>query len=115
MNDSQISSWRIEEYAKANGECPFRICLEGLSTAYQARIQGRLLRVRMGNLGDYKYVGHAIYEMRFDFGSGFRIYFAFAGDAIVLLLNGGNKSSQRRDIVKAGSYRQDYLKGHCDG
>lgn len=52
--------------------------------------------------------GH-IFEFKFDFGSGYRVYFAVDGDEIILLLMGGDKSSQRRDIEKARQYWTDYL------
>ena len=73
-----------------------------------ARIDRRLEYVAQGNYGDYKNVGEGVYELRFFFASGYRVYFAEDGETIVLLLHGGDKSSQIKDIIKAQSYWKDY-------
>jgi putative addiction module killer protein len=73
-----------------------------------ARIDRRLEYVAQGNYGDYKSVGEGVYELRFFFGSGYRVYFAEDGEKVVLLLHGGDKGSQSRDIAKAQSYWKDY-------
>lgn len=64
-------------------------------------IQDRLMRIREGNFGDRKSVGGGVYELRFRIGGGIRIYYAFDGNSIVLLLSGGNKSSHRKGIDTA--------------
>jgi len=64
-------------------------------------IRKRILRIETGNLGDCKSVGEGVFELRFFFGSGYRVYFAFDGDVVVLLLTGGDKSSQNKDIKTA--------------
>lgn len=73
-----------------------------------ARIDRRLERMSEGNYGDYKAVGEGVYELRLFFGSGYRVYFAEDGYRIVLLLCGGDKGSQNRDISAAQGYWQDY-------
>ena len=65
------------------------------------RILGRIARAEEGNLGDIKSVGEGISEMRIHYGPGYRIYFSRRGDIVVLLLCGGDKSSQTRDIAEA--------------
>lgn len=65
------------------------------------RIFGRIARAEEGNLGDIKSVGEGISEMRIHYGAGYRIYFSRRGDIVVLLLCGGDKSSQSRDIAEA--------------
>lgn len=65
------------------------------------RIHDRLLRMESGNLGDAKAVGEGVMEIRFHFGPGYRVYFTRQGDTLVILLMGGDKSSQDRDIQKA--------------
>ena len=67
-------------------------------TSVRQRIQARLTSVRAGNLGDHRSVGGGVWELRLDFGAGYRIYFGQVDTTIVLLLCGGEKSSQQRDI-----------------
>lgn len=75
-----------------------------------ARIGIRLRRIQLaGNLGDHKAIGGGLYELRVDHGPGYRIYFTQHGSKIVLLLVGGDKSSQRRDIRKARELARRYV------
>ncbi|MDE8651831.1 type II toxin-antitoxin system RelE/ParE family toxin [Novosphingobium album (ex Liu et al. 2023)] len=67
----------------------------------KARIEIRLKRVEEGSLGDVKSVGDGVSELRFTFGPGYRVYFTRVGEAVVLLLCGGDKDSQERDIAAA--------------
>jgi len=65
------------------------------------RIMSRLYRMEQGNFGDVKTVGQNLFEIRFFFSSGFRVYYTIRGKAIILLLCGGDKSTQKKDIEKA--------------
>ena len=65
------------------------------------RIMSRIYRMEQGNIGDVKTVGQNLFEMRFFFGSGYRIYYTINGETLVLLLCGGDKSTQKKDIEKA--------------
>ena len=67
----------------------------------RARIRVRIRRMSLGNPGDVKALGDGIGEMRFSFGPGYRVYFTRCGATLVLLLAGGDKSSQSRDIELA--------------
>ncbi len=76
--------------------------LEGLrDESAQARIAMRIDRLEAGNPGDVKSVGEGISEMRIDYGPGYRLYTAKLGRVVIILLCGGDKSSQRRDIENA--------------
>lgn len=66
------------------------------------------MRFEQGNFGDHKAVGNGIYEARFMFGSGYRVYYALDGQEVVLLLLGGDKQRQPKDIKKAQQHWQDY-------
>lgn len=96
-------------YEKADGTVPFNEWLEGLRDK-QARgvIRTRLNRVRLGLMGDCKPVGSGVSELRIDFGPGYRVYFGQEGDRIIILLCGGDKSRQDKDIADAKEYWADY-------
>ena len=99
----------IREYVSVDGESYFREWLDSLAVAVRARIQARVLRFETGNLGDHKSIGEGVWEARVMFGPGYRIYFAKEGRAIILLLLGGDKSSQTGDIRKARRLWKEYL------
>ena len=67
----------------------------------RARISKRIDRVALGNFGDTKQVGDGVSELRFTFGPGYRVYYTRRGDVVVILLCGGDKGSQERDIERA--------------
>ena len=67
----------------------------------KVHILSRLTQVEGGNLGDFKSVGNGVLEMRINYGPGYRLYFAKDGESIILLLIGGEKSTQNQDIIKA--------------
>ncbi|TRV42895.1 MAG: type II toxin-antitoxin system RelE/ParE family toxin [Microcystis panniformis Mp_MB_F_20080800_S26D] len=89
----------IERYVTADGQIPFDNWFDSIRVSKtQTIISKRLDRVRMGNLGDYRSVGGGVFELRIDYGPGYRIYFGQVGTTIVLLLCGGDKSTQIKDI-----------------
>lgn len=71
------------------------------------RIAVRLNRIKHGNLGDAKNIGDGVFELRFSFGSGIRIYYTQRGSEIILLLAGGDKSTQENDIKTAKQLAKD--------
>lgn len=73
-----------------------------------ARIQARLLRLSLGNAGDAKPVGEGVSEMRIDYGGGYRIYFKRRGEEVILLLVGGDKSTQDADIKLARAIASEW-------
>lgn len=75
--------------------------LENLSIDYQAILLRRLGRIRKGNLGDYRTLGDGVLEFKFHIGPGFRVYWAFLTKEVIILIYGGTKRTQNKDIVKA--------------
>ena len=67
----------------------------------RARIEARLRRASLGNPGDIRSVGAGVMELRVQCGAGYRVYFTWQGESVIVLLVGGDKSSQRRDIMRA--------------
>ena len=99
----------VKVYQDTHGNEPFEGWLGSIRDKRTlARIDGRLRRVRLGNLGDHRSVGNGVFELCLDFGPGYRIYFGRIGRQAILLLTGGDKSSQTKDIAKAKQYWNDY-------
>ena len=101
----------IREYLAPDGKCPFRNWLRSLKDVKaRAIIRARINRIRLGNFGDCKSVGSGVSEFRIDYGPGYRVYFGRVGEKIVLLLCGGTKRNQEKDINLAKEYWYDYNK-----
>jgi putative addiction module killer protein len=101
----------IQRYITPNAKIPFTEWFESLRDINaQARILSRLNRAAAGNLGNYRSVGEEVFELKIDYGTGYRIYFGQIGNIIILLLCGGDKSTQDRDIRQAQKYWKDYEK-----
>jgi putative addiction module killer protein len=101
----------IRLYLTPTEDCPFEAWFDGLSDIRaQQRVLARIARLRTGNLGDWKALGNGIFELRIDFGPGYRIYFGQAGSNVVILLVGGSKDRQQREIRRAREYWSDYEK-----
>ena len=104
-----IQPRELVNYDTPEGKEPFAEWLDGLrDRRVQKRILARLYRVEEGNFGDHASVGDGVWELRLFFGAGYRIYYAEIGQEIVLLLAGGDKSSQPRDIEQAKTYWKEY-------
>ena len=96
-------------YLTASGRDVFGQWLIGLRDAQaRARIQMRVNRLATGNFGDCKALRDGVWELRIDWGPGYRVYYAMAGREIVLLLCGGDKRRQGADIDRAVEYWKDY-------
>jgi putative addiction module killer protein len=106
MNDSKIE---LLEYITEDGENPFHKWLNLLKDrAARARIRVRLNRLRLGNFGDCKSIGKGVSELRVDYGPGYRVYYGKSETTIVILLCGGSKKSQAKDIKLAQEYWADF-------
>lgn len=102
--------YEIEIYKATNGREPYIDWLENLDRAARARIKARFTRIQeTGNFGIYEPVGDGVYELKFDFGPGYRVYFGFKDNIILILLYGGDKKKQQKDIDKAKELWKDHL------
>lgn len=106
---SEVIPPEVEVFQTEDGRSLFPEWLRGLKDrSAGARIRARLARLRLGNYGDTNSLGGGLHELRIDHGPGYRVYFGRAGDRIVLLLCGGTKKAQSRDIEQARTYWSDY-------
>ena len=104
-----MDSKEILQYQTATGRVPFREWLLSLKDEVaRARIRVQIDRLKLGNTGDTKPIGEGVLELRLHFGPGFRIYFGQDGAKFIILLCGGDKSDQHRDIKRAQEYWEDY-------
>ena len=105
----QTFPFEIDYYQTATGRKPFKDWLETLRDVNgRARIRIRLDRARLGNLGIHKHLENGVWEMKIDYGPGYRVYYGMDGNRLLLLLIGGDKDSQRRDIEAAVAYLHDH-------
>ena len=101
--------YELRNFITGNGKDIFDEWLEGLSDQRaHAAIMSRLDRMEIGAFGDVKSIENGVRELRIDIGAGYRIYFAQRGKTILLLLCGGDKSSQSRDINLALKYLKEF-------
>ncbi|MEH6473616.1 MAG: type II toxin-antitoxin system RelE/ParE family toxin [Halopseudomonas sp.] len=117
---SQASKKKTLEYLTSDNESPYSDWLKALGDVRaKTKVTRATHNMSLGNFGDHKGVGDSVMERRLTYGPGYRIYYAMDGNQIVLLLTGGDKSSQQKDIEKAKAYWADYkarkLKGDDHG
>ncbi len=101
---------KIVEYLDLQGNSPFAKWFIRLDPQAAARITTALYRLEQGNFSNTKSVGKGVSEYKIDFGPGYRVYYSIDGQTIILLLNGGIKKRQQRDIEIAWKYWADYKK-----
>ena len=100
---------KITIYTSKRGKKPFSAWIQSIKDIVtRAKIKNRLNRLELGHYGDYKRINNKINELRLDYGPGYRVYFVILDDINILILNGGSKRSQHRDICLAISYWRDY-------
>ena len=96
-----MSKYKIKFLICKNGSAPIIDWLNSLDSSIRKRINQRILRLEDCNFGDYKKLSSDISELRFTIGKGYRIYYTELQNVIVLLINGGDKAKQSKDIKKA--------------
>lgn len=100
----------LQYYQTSNGKTPFKEWLTNLKDKMGIeKINKRLERLTLGQCGDSEFVGEGVFELRIHYGPGYRIYYAEHDQEIVILLYGGNKNTQQRDIDRSIGYWKDYL------
>ena len=101
----------IQVYRTETGKQPFVEWLKSVKDAtVRHSVQVRIRRIEVsGHIGDYKNLKDGMYEMRIHKSPGYRIYYGLDGKTLIVLLAGGEKGTQKRDIKKAKEYWQDYL------
>lgn len=101
--------YTISYYLTEAGGKPFKVWLDGLKDIVaRQKVRIRLDRVRLGNLGKNRSVGEGVYEIKIEYGPGYRVYYGLDKKTVVLLLIGGDKSSQKKDITLARTYWEDH-------
>ena len=99
----------VVAFRARDGQVPFEEWLDELNDKRAvARVLARLARVRQGNLGDCQPVGEGVSELRVDYGPGYRVYFGQKGQMLVVLLCGGDKRTQDRDIRLARQFWREF-------
>lgn len=105
-----VGKFKLERYLTSTGKSPVNIWMDDQEISTQARLEARFFNIERGNIGDHRYLGDEVWELKFHFGAGYRIYFAKDGSKLILLLlHAGSKGTQKKDIKKAKEYWQDYL------
>jgi putative addiction module killer protein len=99
---------QVLEYLDSGGRSPFRRWFDGLDPRAAAKIAIAVTRLGQGNLSNVKGVGGGLLEYRIDTGPGYRIYLGRDGEVIIILLGGGTKQLQQRDITAAQERWVDY-------
>jgi putative addiction module killer protein len=99
---------QLLEYINASGASPFANWREKLDATTRARVTTAVFRLEAGNFSAAKGVGAGVFELRLDFGRGYRVYFGKDGEQLVILLGGGTKKRQQADIEAAQTLWQEY-------
>ena len=98
----------LREYVNDRGRSPFGRWFDGLDAGAAARVRTYLARIEAGNLSNVRGVGSGVLECRINVGPGYRVYFGRDGDRLIILLGGGTKARQHRDIEDARALWQEY-------
>ena len=100
----------VREYVYADGSSPFADWFDELNVQVALKVNTYLTRIGSGNLSSVKSVGSGVHECRIDWGPGYRVYLGKDGEKLVILLGGGTKKRQQKDIDQAKELWQEYKK-----
>ncbi|WP_395742238.1 type II toxin-antitoxin system RelE/ParE family toxin [Prosthecobacter sp.] len=108
----QPGSYEVLIFRHASEESPYLDWLETLDWKMQERILARVARMKKGQFGDCKSLDRGLYELRLFFGPGYRVYFGEHKGKTVIILGGGDKATQSKDIKRAREYWKTYQEDH---
>jgi putative addiction module killer protein len=98
----------VREYLDPTGRSPFAAWFDSLHAEAAAKVATAITRISRGNFSNVQGVGAGVLEYKLDYGPGYRVYFGKDGETLVILLGGGTKKRQQRDISTALASWQDY-------
>jgi putative addiction module killer protein len=98
----------IQEFLTQDGVSPFARWFDGLDSSAALKVNTYLTRIANGNFSRVEGVGSGVYECKIDWGAGFRVYFGKDGEKVIILLAGGTKKRQSKDIEQAKAYWESY-------
>lgn len=103
-----VAELSLQQYVAADGHVPFAEWFDRLDATAAAKVQTALVRLRSGNTSHVKSVRQGVSGLKIDFGPGYRVYFGRIGELVILLLGGGTKQRQSRDIAAAQTRWREY-------
>jgi putative addiction module killer protein len=106
---------RVEEYLTVEGRSPFAIWFNGLDAQAAAKVNTYLTRIEQGNTSSLKPLKGAFQEVVIDWGPGYRVYIGKDGMKLIILLGGGTKKEQQKDIEAAREFWEDYKRRKREG
>jgi putative addiction module killer protein len=104
----KVVGFRILEYQTENSRRPYTEWLKDLDKVSAAIIRTHVARMELGHFGVHRYAGACVWELKIRYGPGYRVYYLRDEGRLVILLCGGDKGSQKRDIDRAKTYAADY-------
>ena len=109
-----MAEYTVREFLR-EGSSPFADWFTDLDATAASKVTTALYRLEQGNFSNVQSVGGGVFEYKIDFGPGYRIYFGQDGNTLVILLCGGTKKTQQRDIARAKDFWQEYKAGKKSG
>lgn len=101
---------KVQEYLREDESSPFADWFDGLDVQAALKVNTWLTRIENGNLSSVKSVGNGVHECRIDWGPGYRVYLGKEGKTLIILLGGGTKNRQQKDIDRAKELWEEYKK-----